>query len=266
MLELNLNELGWAVTPTKGKRPILNDWCNQAIRDPSQAERWLDKGYNLAVVTGRDSGLVVLDIDPRNGGDEALDMLTQRLGPLPHTVTCDTGGGGVHFYFAHKDDYPRKKTAHSGIDFQSDGRCAILPPSLHPDGGRYDWRHPPWEANVADFPEKWVHALFEREQGNSKILEGTRNNSMFELAANLCKEGKGEAEVHRRTAVGNLTRCFPPLGEEEVNKIVQSAMHRHRRYNSDLRGRQRVSPRQRLPVNTRAGRLSATSTWMMLGR
>jgi hypothetical protein len=40
------------------------------------------------------SGLVVLDVDPRHGGDESIRNLK-----LPPTVEALTGGGGWHEYF-----------------------------------------------------------------------------------------------------------------------------------------------------------------------
>ena len=53
---------------------------------------------NVAVATG--SGLLVIDIDPRNGGNELLIKLEAELGPLPSTHTVRTGGGGEHFYLS----------------------------------------------------------------------------------------------------------------------------------------------------------------------
>jgi hypothetical protein len=56
--------------------------------------------FNIGVATGSASGgVVVIDIDPRHGGDREFAKLKQRLGLLPRTLTCDTGGGGQHYYF-----------------------------------------------------------------------------------------------------------------------------------------------------------------------
>ena len=47
---------------------------------------------NLGVCTNK---LVVLDVDPRNGGDESLAALEKDYGPLPPTWRTITGSGGL---------------------------------------------------------------------------------------------------------------------------------------------------------------------------
>jgi bifunctional DNA primase/polymerase-like protein len=53
--------------------------------------RWPDA--NVGVVTGRVSGIVVLDVDPRSDGGLALGDLEQRSGALPATAEVQTGAG-----------------------------------------------------------------------------------------------------------------------------------------------------------------------------
>ena len=55
---------------------------------------------SVAVVTGALSGLVVVDIDPRNGGNESKKKL-ERLGNFSYTITVHTDGGGEHIYLRH---------------------------------------------------------------------------------------------------------------------------------------------------------------------
>jgi hypothetical protein len=55
--------------------------------------------FNIGVATGSASGVVIIDIDPRHGGDREFAKLKQRFGLPPRTLTCDTGGGGQHYYF-----------------------------------------------------------------------------------------------------------------------------------------------------------------------
>src|SRR3954452_19024863 len=64
------------------------------------ASWWADwPTANVGVATGSASGVVVIDVDPRNGGDESLARLETELGALPATVEAKPGGGGRHFYF-----------------------------------------------------------------------------------------------------------------------------------------------------------------------
>lgn len=97
---------GWAVVAAgeRTKRPIV-PWQAYQHRMPGEAEvtAWFERWpkANLAVITGAISGIVVVDIDPKNGGDRSLAALEARQGPLPATIESITGGGGRHVYFAH---------------------------------------------------------------------------------------------------------------------------------------------------------------------
>ena len=90
----------------------------------------------LAIRTGRTSGLVVVDIDPRNGGAVLPDL-------MPPTRCVRTGSGGWHLYYRH----PGGRFAanldhhgHQGIDIKADGGYVVAPPSIHPDTRQpYRW-------------------------------------------------------------------------------------------------------------------------------
>ena len=59
---------GWHVMPVRSdKRPFLRDWPKLATTDPELIERWWKNSYRnaqLGVVTGRVSGIIVIDVDP----------------------------------------------------------------------------------------------------------------------------------------------------------------------------------------------------------
>jgi bifunctional DNA primase/polymerase-like protein len=96
---------------------------------------------NIGIRTGQESGLVVLDIDPRHGGDETVRQLEAQHEPLPQTATVLSGGGGRHLYFQHPGF--RVPTIGGklgpGLDVRGDGGCIVAPPSLHVSGGQYRW-------------------------------------------------------------------------------------------------------------------------------
>jgi Bifunctional DNA primase/polymerase, N-terminal/CHC2 zinc finger len=136
---------GWAPIPIEpgGKRPLVT-WHQYQERRPTAAEvrhwwrrRWPDAG--LGIVTGQISGLVVLDVDPRNGGDETLVELERQHGPLPATVEVLTGGGGRHAYFRHPGGQVAPAKVGPGLDLLGDGSLVIAPPSIHPSGQPYAW-------------------------------------------------------------------------------------------------------------------------------
>src|SRR5664280_8584 len=126
-----------------------------------QVRRWWRRwpGANLGVVTGAVSGLVVLDIDPRNGGEGSLAALEDIHGPLPHTVESLTGGGGQHLYFRHPGVTVACHPIAPGLDVKGDGGMVVCPPSTHVSGRDYAWEPgcAPIEAPLAELPG-WVLA------------------------------------------------------------------------------------------------------------
>src|SRR6266702_8544099 len=101
---MDLARRGFKVFPAvaRNKVPALPGWQGHATTNENQIREWFSRGgYNIGVKTGRDTGLLVVDIDPKNGGDQSWDQLKADLGiaDVP-TLTCLTGGGGRHFYFA----------------------------------------------------------------------------------------------------------------------------------------------------------------------
>jgi hypothetical protein len=135
---------GWAPLPLEpgGKRPLVT-WARFQQRRPTPGElrywwhRWPDAG--LGLVTGAVSGLVVVDVDPRNGGDATLEDLEHEHCPVPVTVEVLTGGGGRHLYFRHPGvEMPPAKLG-PGLDLLADGSQVVAPPSIHASGRRYEW-------------------------------------------------------------------------------------------------------------------------------
>jgi hypothetical protein len=120
--------------------------------------RWPDA--NVGVVTGAVSGLVVLDVDPRHGGDESLAVLEGIHGTLPRTVESLTGGGGQHLYFRHPGTVVPSRSIAPGLDIKGDGGLVVSPPSQHISGRVYRWEPgcAPGEVPLADLP-RWLEAV-----------------------------------------------------------------------------------------------------------
>jgi hypothetical protein len=152
--------------PSPGKHPRVR-WqrfervCPTAAQVAAWWRRWPDA--NVGVVTGKASGAVVLDIDPRNGGDISIASLEERWGGRPETVESITGGGGQHLWFAAVDALPSVPIA-PGCDLKGEGGLVVAPPSVHRCGATYAWRpgHAPDEIELARLPE-WLRAVAPRE-------------------------------------------------------------------------------------------------------
>lgn len=148
-----------------GKHPITTHGFKDASIDPVVVQAWYAKypGCNWAIATGcalPDGGyLVVVDIDPRNGGDEALNRLETEHGDMPLTVTAMSGGNGVHYLYRALTALGGGKPA-DGVDFKGTGGYVVASPSLHHSGGIYRWydRRGPEDIAIADLP-LWLAAM-----------------------------------------------------------------------------------------------------------
>ena len=134
---------GFLVFPCKprSKHPLTKRGFLDATDNAGQITEWWRSTPTANVgLSCIGSGLVVLDIDPRNGGDETLAALLAELGPLPATAEAATGGGGRHLIF-HAPPGKMRGSLGPGLDIKHDG-YVIVPPSIHPSGGVYRWVTP----------------------------------------------------------------------------------------------------------------------------
>ncbi len=127
--------------PAPGKHPRVRWEDAQTAPAPvAQVADWWRRwpGANVGVVTGPVSGLAVVDVDPRNGGDAALEDLEAGWAPLGDTVTSRTGGGGRHLWYTSSAPLPSVDLA-EGVELKARGGMVVAPPSLHLSGHRYRW-------------------------------------------------------------------------------------------------------------------------------
>ena len=150
-----------------GKHPITQHGVNDATTKRDQIRNWwtASPDANIGIATGSKSGIIVLDIDPRNGGDKSLKRLKKEVGPLPDTVTALTGGGGRHLVFKYPSFAVRKDTSGKkfgkGVDILSDGCIMVAPPSRHATGKRYRWKEGKSfrDLEPATLPKTWLDRL-----------------------------------------------------------------------------------------------------------
>ena len=151
---------GWHVFPARAneKVPATRHGFKNATTDERTIIAWWTRwpNANVAIATGRVSGFIVLDVDPRNGGNESLAEHERVHGPIAATVRVNTGGGGQHILFLMPENTPIKSGKLApGLDVKADGGYVIAPPSIHPDGGAYKWACDPNRTAIAqDHP--WV--------------------------------------------------------------------------------------------------------------
>src|SRR5207247_1037904 len=73
---------GWQDCGSPGKHPRTPNGVYDATTDPAVIIRWWGRwpNANVGVATGAASGVIVLDVDPRHGGDDSLVDLEQQRG------------------------------------------------------------------------------------------------------------------------------------------------------------------------------------------
>lgn len=223
----------WSIIPINptSKKPCLESWIEYQKRLPTidEINDWWSKWpwANIGVVTGKLSGVSVVDVDPRHGG---------TTDNLPDTVKSQTGGGGWHYFCKYCPDVYSlndfgQGISRGGLDIKSDGGYVILPPSVHNSGNKYVWITPPFVNEYAPLPD-WIIGLvkdhsYEKLDINAFIgtKEGRRDSRLFGMAYTLLRFETKSRNV--LDAMFWLNSTFkPPLEESIVLKKFESAATR----------------------------------------
>jgi KaiC/GvpD/RAD55 family RecA-like ATPase len=232
---LNYASRGWRVHPLTGKKAVLQGWPSLGTTDTATITGWWAQypAANVGIITGRQSNLFVLDVDPGKGGDNSLRELEAQYGPLPNTVEVLTGKDGRHFYF----QYPGGVVGNSnskldpGLDIKTDGGYVVAPSSIHPETGRtYEWEaaHHPDDVTLAQVPRWMLDKLTARPEptrsthAHATIPEGQRNDALTREAGRLRHIGLNGPELEAALLTMNRERCAPPLPDDEVRSIAAS--------------------------------------------
>lgn len=223
------------------KHPRTPNGLLDAVRDAKTVGDWWRRWpeANVGIATGERSGVWVLDIDPRHGGDVALDELLERHGRLPDTVEVLTGGGGRHIYFRR----PGTRVACStgklgpGLDVKGDGGYVVAPPSTHESGRRYEFEASsrPDATPVAHAPEWLLRLACATDRGTARtppsqwralvadgVGEGLRNDSIARLAGLLLQRKVDTLVTFELLRCWNAQKCRPPLSEHELVRTFDS--------------------------------------------
>lgn len=225
---------GKADCSNPGKHPRTPRGRDDASVDPRAISSWWSRwdDANVGIATGALPGggfLVVLDVDPRHGGDEALGELERRFGRLPETGRVVTGGGGQHIYFVGDDVPSSAGRVGEGLDVRARGGYVLAPPSNHESGRPYlEDAGAPLETSLAVLPD-WLKVLAAKPErpslapanGASAFIEGNRNSALMSLAGTMRKRDFGVSAIFAALSIQNREKCRPPLDELEVRRIAQ---------------------------------------------
>jgi hypothetical protein len=203
----------------------------------------------IAVTTGHDSDLFVVDVDGAEG-EKALAWLQRKLGPLPATWE-QTTGRGRQLWFRFAAGLPTTAGRFGPeIDTRGEGGYAVAPPSPHIlPGASYAWKqgHGPRDRERAQLSPFWLEYLQAPARGaasraplewvvtiDAPCREGQRHTTMLELVGLLFASGPRNPHVVRAfIRLWSETRCQPPLPTAEIDRAVADI---HRRELQKARG------------------------------
>jgi hypothetical protein len=227
-----------------GKHPKTATGLKEATTDERQIVRWWGRwpDANIGGATGGAIRLLVVDVDPKSGGDASLcDLVEAHGGEWLNTLHVETGSLGSHFFYTYPADVELRNSAGAlapGIDTRAEGGYVVLPPSLHVSGRRYRLKEtvtiqpaPVWiieeftrpaeqkPSVVVNFQERRT-----RRGGGSCFAEGERNHGLFRVGCAIWGGGQASdiADLHQQLLQVNVERCSPPLDDAEVAQIVGS--------------------------------------------
>ncbi|HAM56347.1 MAG: hypothetical protein A2X51_14355 [Candidatus Rokubacteria bacterium GWC2_70_24] len=242
-------QCGLAGCENIGKHPVgrlaLNGF-KDATTDEATIRAWWGQEPDANIGTPTETRLV-LDVDPRHGGDETLAELERQHGALPLTPLVHTGGGGTHHHF----DMPTPPLGNStgklgpGLDTRGVGGYVLIPPARHASGRRYsdDADRALFETPLAPVPA-WMLVMLARPTPSpnggptteatdwTALLtgapEGERHAVATRIAGHYLGKGLPPAEVEQ-ILIGYSVRSTPAFPAAEARRIVQDLAEKDRR-------------------------------------
>lgn len=221
---LRIAELGYKVLPcSQDKKPILKGWPEKATTDAQQIKFWFSNtDYLLAVKTGPETNLFVLDVDP-----DGMDWLKENQDQMLCERVHETRRGG-HYLYGFPNALKGMKTntvgkIYPGIDTRGEGGCLIWWPAhgLGASGDLTDLTEPP----------SWLVDALVQSSGaprdnptsaSNQIDEGSRNDSLTSYCGSVWAKGVSKERMLALALNFNTERNQPPLDASEVDSVVES--------------------------------------------
>ena len=215
----------------RSKQPHIRHGFLSATTDVDTIAQWWSDNPDDNIGLRPPPGFVVLDEDPRDGGDVRLAQICRRHGPLPDTWIAHTGGGGRHIWLRATPPFRGRLAA--GIDLKHhESGYLVAPPSVHPSGARYVWEN---DNDVAWAPV-WLRALLAPRrypQGGTRTARdaiglvgvvtgaanGNRDKALHWAACRATEQGAGAGVFDALEAAAIATGLTP----REVRATIRSA-------------------------------------------
>jgi Bifunctional DNA primase/polymerase, N-terminal/AAA domain/Primase C terminal 1 (PriCT-1) len=184
----------WQLTPVgSNKAPYRKAWQSETLeRSAIATEIKSDRAKGYGLLTGtKCGGILAIDAD-----GEAAHELLARHGELPPTVAFTSGKPGrCQYLFRVEQEYwdiiktTKLNTGVKGddgkdqlLELRWDGCQSVLPPSVHPQTGRYQWVNSPDSVEIAECPIWVIDLMLNSEAPHNRELtsnsEAPRNREL----------------------------------------------------------------------------------------
>ncbi len=240
--------MGLSVIPIKPDKTPYIQWKNFQKRLPTEDEvkAWWQKwpGAMIGIVTGKVSGVCVIDIDSEEGQAQVDELIPENL-VFP---VSKTPRGGKHYYFKMPDEpIGNNAGAIPGADFRGERGYIIAPPSMNGDGQGYIWLDGCSidEVELSSLPSAYIvfindfafkgykgdavnnYAKLRKATDNYEIYyqQGQRDETLFHVANSLIRGGMEEG-LARKTLSMLALQCDPPFDLKDANIKIDSALKR----------------------------------------
>jgi len=278
----------FSVIPIKANKKPFIKWTDYQTRlpDKEQVKDWWHRypNANIGIVTGKVSGVDVIDCDSK-AGKAAIEEFLPDLFITPVSKTPK----GWHYYFRHKDGLSNGVRVMTDCDIRTTGGYIVAPPSKSKDNIQYDWIEnlKIGKVKISAMPDMlfdilsqgaWLEGASSREHINKDTLEEGaafgvppdatiaqqkatyrnirfcepgRDDMLFHLANHLVKSGMPTVTIEKYLSfVGS--NCAPPYPEKELKNKISSALKRAKNRKSG------VTDEIRSIISATNGNISAT--------
>ena len=230
------------------KAALVFDWPNLATQDPEQIRKWWTQ-WPRANVGGATNDFIVVDIDPRNGGDDTFAGLLAVEYDFPETATTRSQSGGRHLIYVAPDGPVKGDTKGDvlgvGIDVKARGGYVVMPGSTI-EGRMYTREN----ARPPAFAPQWIVERLKTARpktaaAGKRVVEedetaiematqwmlkhaptaeyGAIDDTTYKVAARLYDFGVTEQTALEIMLEWNELRCSPPGDLDRLEVVVRSA-------------------------------------------
>ena len=221
---LRIAELGYRVLPcNQAKMPIISEWPKVATTDPKKIRDWFTNGDNLlAVLTGPENNLFVIDIDP---------LGEKWLAENEHRMLCErihVTRRGKHFLYRFSKTLDGLKTTTvgkigTGIDTRGKRGCLIWWPAQGLDvTGELGCLTEPPQWLVKELTAEYMINKTAKHCSLEAIKEGRRNDALASYCGSIWNSGASNEQLLQAATEFNFERNDPPLPDEEVRSVANS--------------------------------------------